>query len=388
MEKNKKNEWFTPKGIFYILMIAIVVSLLLYFVAGFDILAWFGWGSIADLLAKLQAWLAVLFAFILNLGNGFDYDPTPNGEIPEGEVPCTDYNIASEYRDYFTDDVINTARTVCTNAGAIWTEHTNEISCFSGMPRDVDCSNVFIKQSRTLCESMNAEYVCDNARGLFGCFCEAGGADIPDIDENKWECGEFYELTGECTGYCEQGTCQEVNTLFGEPCVCAVEEGQEPDQGLEIRIFVTDVVWTGPLGGIAGADTKCNVQAAFAGLTGEWRAIISDDNTDAMSRVPNPRIPFTYVRMDGVKIADSHADLFDGSIDNRININEKGEVEDGFVWTGSTTAGVRTGENCANWGFVDSTATVGTSASNAWSWIDAATPSCSTGARIYCVEVV
>lgn len=53
-------------------------------------------------------------------------------------------------------------------------------------------------------------------------------------------------------------------------------------------LFSTRQRWTGDLGGLAGADARCQAAAVAAGLRpwATWRAILSDDTTNASSRIP------------------------------------------------------------------------------------------------------
>ena len=51
------------------------------------------------------------------------------------------------------------------------------------------------------------------------------------------------------------------------------------------RLFVTKSSFTGNLGGIAGADSKCTAAATAASLTGTWKAWISDGTTSAKDRI-------------------------------------------------------------------------------------------------------
>jgi hypothetical protein len=66
--------------------------------------------------------------------------------------------------------------------------------------------------------------------------------------------------------------------------------GAGPDAGATYHdwvVFTTKATFAGDLGGIAGADSKCQGFAAAAGLTGSFHAWLSDSTTDAADRVPN-----------------------------------------------------------------------------------------------------
>ena len=51
------------------------------------------------------------------------------------------------------------------------------------------------------------------------------------------------------------------------------------------RVFVTSTTYKGNLGGLAGADAKCQTRANAASLGGTWKAWLSDSTTSAASRL-------------------------------------------------------------------------------------------------------
>jgi hypothetical protein len=97
--------------------------------------------------------------------------------------------------------------------------------------------------------------------------------------------------------------------------------------------------------GLAGADAMCQERADDAGLTGTWRAWLSDDNADAIDRIPDGE----YQLVDGTVIADDKADLTDGFLKAPISLNEFGSPEEGYAWTGTQPDGTATETNCSNW---------------------------------------
>jgi hypothetical protein len=66
------------------------------------------------------------------------------------------------------------------------------------------------------------------------------------------------------------------------------------------RIFVTSQVYTADLGGLSGADAKCQALADAAGLGGTFKAWLSDSKTDARDRVTHVGDPYTLA--DGVTV--------------------------------------------------------------------------------------
>ena len=72
-------------------------------------------------------------------------------------------------------------------------------------------------------------------------------------------------------------------------------------------VFVTRQDFTGNLGGLSGADDKCNTAATAGGLPGTYTAWLSDSGNDAKDRVTQSALP--YLRTDGVRVADNFADI-------------------------------------------------------------------------------
>lgn len=90
--------------------------------------------------------------------------------------------------------------------------------------------------------------------------------------------------------------------------------------------FVTSLTYDGNLGGLSGADSRCQARASSAGLVGSFKAWISGDSTseEARDRLTQADVP--YRRVDGVKIADDWDDLTDGSLDAPLNVDQNGNT--------------------------------------------------------------
>lgn len=92
--------------------------------------------------------------------------------------------------------------------------------------------------------------------------------------------------------------------------------------------------------------TVANTQPALLALGTTWLAIASTvdidarDNTDTNNTIDPTGVPI-YL-LNNTKLADTYADLWDGSIDTNLAINEDGAtVPTSLVWTGTQTFGVR-----------------------------------------------
>jgi hypothetical protein len=107
------------------------------------------------------------------------------------------------------------------------------------------------------------------------------------------------------------------------------------------RVFQTVAEFDGALGGLTGADAKCQFEADAAGLGGTWMAWLGDDSGNPLSRFTKSATG--YALLDGTVIADSWSDLVDGSIDHKINITSDGAVVPTWilekVWTNVTSSG-------------------------------------------------
>jgi len=127
-------------------------------------------------------------------------------------------------------------------------------------------------------------------------------------------------------------------------------------------VFVTSGSWTGNLGGLDGADAKCQTAAIAAGIPGTFYAWLS---TAPGPEVGHPssgplqrftRHPTPYVRPDGVKVADHFGDLVDGTLDNPINVTETltALFAGNLTWSSTSADGTPTGgapfsSTCDNW---------------------------------------
>ncbi|HIK01975.1 TPA: hypothetical protein H1008_02570 [archaeon] len=75
-------------------------------------------------------------------------------------------------------------------------------------------------------------------------------------------------------------------------------------------MFLSDELYTGDLGGLAGADRVCQQDAEETGLGGAWIAMLSDENVNLGDRVPSG--PYYNIR--GELAYDGSSNLFDASL--------------------------------------------------------------------------
>ena len=142
----------------------------------------------------------------------------------------------------------------------------------------------------------------------------------------------------------ESDECDALMTSWMEHCPQCAKVGVYPwavcGSAYARCVFVTSQTFTANLGGLSGADSKCQELADAAGLSGTFKAWLSDSTTDARDRLAQAAVP--YMRVDGVPIADNFADLVDGDLAAPLEIDEAGMMATGspFVWTRTSTAGI------------------------------------------------
>ncbi len=163
-------------------------------------------------------------------------------------------------------------------------------------------------------------------------------------------------------------------------------------------VFVTSESYTGNLGGLAGADQKCNDLAAAAGLSGTYKAWLSDSSASPDTRFTRSAEPYTLV--DGTVVASDYNDLVNGSLLAPIDVTEVGDSISGFtkVWTFTFSSGqsaVEATQACsgppggADWTADNSIylSGVGRVQDTAYSgWSDYGTQGCGQALPLYCFE--
>ncbi|MDQ2652209.1 MAG: DUF1554 domain-containing protein [Chloroflexota bacterium] len=154
---------------------------------------------------------------------------------------------------------------------------------------------------------------------------------------------------GKCKGKLPDGAACVSGTCSGGICVAACGRGGP------CTVFLSSSTVQGNLGGLGGADTRCQSLAAAAGLAGTYRAWLSDATSSPSSRFVRSSGPYRLVN--GVTIAESWVDLTDGSpLQATITVTETGGDHGGNTNAWSNTGpdgrallgGPGTG-HCVNW---------------------------------------
>ncbi len=150
------------------------------------------------------------------------------------------------------------------------------------------------------------------------------------------------------------------------------------------KVFITATTYRGNFGGLDAADTICRNRAQDLGLPNhdKFKAWLSNDSINAIDRFSSDG---PWYRLDGVKVADSKTDLFDGELFTSINYTGTSYI-DNIVWTGTTVAGQYNSPSCDNWTSDVEEGRRGISPYINKSWTEWASGSCNFAGGLYCFE--
>lgn len=163
------------------------------------------------------------------------------------------------------------------------------------------------------------------------------------------------------------------------------------------RVFVTSTKYNGNLGGLSGADAKCQERANTANLGGTWKAWLSDSTTSVTSRFNvNFSSNIVFKLLNGDTIATEWIDLLDGSIARQISINEfnapiianagqypwvrTNTTIQGQVYSGSASCNNWTSSDGSKWGLI------GNGYARDSKWTNDSLQNCGNLTHLYCFE--
>jgi hypothetical protein len=167
--------------------------------------------------------------------------------------------------------------------------------------------------------------------------------------------------------------------------------------GVPCRVFITSQTYDGNLGGLAGADARCQALANASPRTqgGTYKAWLSDfEFADSPAlRFANTAQTGPYLRVDDAAtvIASGWADLTDTELQATISTDELGQPigDPALVWSNTGTGGFpRSASNCEGWSILanDEFGGIGTATFTDFHWTDNGAVSCDTPSRLYCFE--
>jgi hypothetical protein len=227
----------------------------------------------------------------------------------------------------------------------------------------------------------------------------AGGKCKPKCPECK-QCKKGKNgKTGKCkpkpngtacsVGSCQKGSCAAVAPQSPPP---PPPQPQSPPCGAggPCRVFLSSATYDGNLGGLSGADAKCQGLATAAGLPGIYKAWLSDDTSAPSTRFVPSSGPYQLIT--GTPIAANFTDLTDGTVLELIRVTEKGGGTGTtiYAWTNTKSDGTRdsTTEHCANWGTnaAAGIGDVGSALLSDFRWTKANISSCNSSRHLYCFQ--
>jgi hypothetical protein len=156
----------------------------------------------------------------------------------------------------------------------------------------------------------------------------------------------------------------------------------------DARVLVTSQAWDGAFGGLDAADALCAAAAAALpdGASATWRAWLSDNSTDAATRVAD-RSPWFGV--DGGLTIAVFDELTDPAVPltRGINIDENGQFVNDHAWTGTDADGTGNGNNCDEWmNASGNPGGIGQTNLFAEAWTNQGNSLCDTSHHMYCFE--
>ena len=196
-------------------------------------------------------------------------------------------------------------------------------------------------------------------------YCQLGNCTHPN---NTSPCDDGMTCTSGdvCSGGVCSGTpgVEICDNGIDDDCDDNIDEFDDDCAPSTLNVFITSTTYDGSFGNskkfnnsettleVVTADSLCQARADAASLGGTWVALISDDTSNAFDRLINCNDK-AWVMLSGPPnvIAHSKADLFDGVLDQAINVDEFGNnVGNNFVWTGTKPDGTaELSNNCNNW---------------------------------------
>lgn len=187
-------------------------------------------------------------------------------------------------------------------------------------------------------------------------------------------------------GILEENRGEECDDGNGDAISC-----DENCQFVERRVFLTSIGYSGALGGLEGADGKCQELANGAMLQADFQAWLSTQDGSPSTRFGDDLFAGQYVRIDGIVVANGWEGLTSGDLQNPINVDEKKKLwENGLgVWTNTEINGTSLSDkDCMDWlvGLEPSVTGLSTAKDSTWT-NNSDMQVCSGSKRLYCIEV-
>lgn len=173
-------------------------------------------------------------------------------------------------------------------------------------------------------------------------------------------------------------------------CVVVEEEPEpEPQPSHVKRMFASNQLVSGNLGGVTGADAACASWAAAADLGGTWKAFLSTKDVPAPHRIAETGPWYNVTRQ--YKVFNNKSGFTVGAITPvRTEYNTPAS---GYAWTGTRADGTADVVTCGDWtssgpsSYATAGMPSGTLGSGAvWMSRGGNAPACADALRVYCFE--
>ncbi|MCA9715016.1 MAG: DUF4215 domain-containing protein [Myxococcales bacterium] len=256
-----------------------------------------------------------------------------------------------------------------------------------------ECGNGVVEANEE-CDDANLDQRDDCLNSCIVAFCGDGF-----VHTGFESCDDGNLLNDDaCTTTCELARCGDGVVHLGvEECDDANEDPNDGcnDECVRTRlVFLTSEYYQGDLGGLRGADQKCQTLASIAELPrpSKFMAWLADGTGAPADRFH--RSLGRYALVTGIPIADGWQDLTDGTLLAPINVDETGELlEFVAVFTNTTEQGYvyDADYSCDDWTTTSfqKNAWVGNGGASDASWVadNEVNPYfCPDTARLYCFE--
>jgi hypothetical protein len=115
------------------------------------------------------------------------------------------------------------------------------------------------------------------------------------------------------------------------------------------RIFVTSTTTNGAFGGLLAANATCAARASAAGLGGAWKAWLSDDFGNAVTRIVD--VSPWYLVDRTTLVFSTKSQMINGNPTAPLNQTENGAAATVDYWTGTDSNGTKqtAAGYCQNW---------------------------------------
>lgn len=292
---------------------------------------------------------------------------TSDDDTTTEDPPCNNNGICEEA----LTEGVETCPTDCApcNPNGLCEPHETPFKCPSDCPPTDNC-------------------IADGILNPMGEQCDEGG-DTPNCDSDcsLRVCGDGHlnKAAGE--------ECEDENTGIGGCFICRRDR----------LVFATSTLYNGNLGGLTGADNKCQSLAETAGLPGTFKAWLS--GTDAMNSLQSPHSRFDenlslptriYKRaytplLANVLVASNWSTL--ENLDKKIDTTETAFPIDTLprVWTNTTPIGSPTNpqSDCSGWKSSHSMnhGGYGRTTRTDPAWTNSGEDPCDAKHRLYCFQV-